>query len=118
MYRQQNERSNTKRQADEHLTNNQNITQRKKQPQKIQNKTNEELYWIDNLSPELTDRSSRSEVFLRKGVLKICSNFIKIALRHGCSRVNLLHVFRTAFPRNTSGRLLLNRGKLPNTQHK
>ena len=30
-----------------------------------------------------------------------------IALRHGCSPVNLLHIFRTAFPRNTSGWLLL-----------
>ena len=34
-------------------------------------------------------------------------NFIGIALRHGCSRVNLLHIFRTPFPRNTSGWLLL-----------
>ena len=31
------------------------------------------------------------------------SNFIEIALRHGCSHVNLLHIFRTSFPRNTSG---------------
>ena len=62
---------------------------------------------------------------LKKDVLKICSkfagehpyrsviskkllcNFIEIALRHGCSPVNLLHIFRTPFPRNTSGRLLL-----------
>ena len=52
-------------------------------------------------------RNSHSEVFLRKGVLKLCSNlqenthaevrFIEIALRHGCSAVNLLHVFRTYF---------------------
>ena len=70
-------------------------------------------------------RSSRPEVFLGKGVLKIYSkftgehqrwsaisiklqsNFIKITLRHGCSPGNLLHVFRTPFPKNTSGRLLL-----------
>ena len=31
-----------------------------------------------------------------------------IALRHGCSPVNLLHIFRTPFPRNTYGWLLLN----------
>ena len=37
----------------------------------------------------------------------IC-NFIEIALRHGCSPVNLLHIFKTPFPKNTSGRLLLN----------
>ena len=76
--------------------------------------------------PALRFRSSRSEVFLGKAVLKICSkftgehpcrsaisiklqksNFIEIALRHGCSPVNFLHIFRTAFPRNTSGWLLL-----------
>ena len=69
-------------------------------------------------------RSSHPEVFLRKGVLKICSkfrgeyacrgvisiklqiNFIEIALRHVYSPVNLLHIFRTPFPRNTSGWLL------------
>ena len=32
---------------------------------------------------------------------------IEISLRHGCSPVNLQHIFRTAFPMNTSGRLLL-----------
>ena len=60
-------------------------------------------------------RSSHPEVFLRKEVLKICikftgehpcqsavsinlqSNFIEIALWHGCSPVNLLHIFRTLF---------------------
>ena len=38
---------------------------------------------------------------------KVSSNFIEIALRHGCSLVNLLHIFRTPFPQNTSRRLLL-----------
>ena len=70
-------------------------------------------------------RSCRSEVFLGKGILKICCkftkerscrnaisikllcNFIEITLRHGCSPVNLLHIFRTTFSRNTSGWLLL-----------
>ena len=31
----------------------------------------------------------------------------EIALWHGCSPVNLLNVFRAPFPKNTSGRLLL-----------
>ena len=70
-------------------------------------------------------RSSRQEVFLPKGVPKICSkfigehpyrnaisiklqsNFIEIALRHGYSPLNLLHIFRTPFSKNTSGLLLL-----------
>ena len=69
-------------------------------------------------------RSSPPEVFLKKGFLKICSkfrgehpcwsvisiklrNFIKMALRHGCSPVSLLHIIRILLPKNTSGRLLL-----------
>ena len=44
-----------------------------------------------------------------RGVLiKLLCNFIEIALRHGCSRVNLLHIFRTPFSKNTSRWLLLN----------
>ena len=60
-------------------------------------------------------------VFLGKGVLKVCSRFtgehpcrsvisiklLKITLQHGCSPVNLRHVLRTSFSKNTSGRLLL-----------
>ena len=70
-------------------------------------------------------RSSHPEVFLEKDVLKIYSkfavehpcrsvisiklqsNFIEIALRHGCSPVNLPHIFRAPFSKNTSGGLLL-----------
>ena len=70
-------------------------------------------------------RSSHPEVLLIKDALKICSKFtgghpcwsvisiklqsnsIEIALWHGCFSVNLLHIFRTTFPRNTSGWLLL-----------
>ena len=71
-------------------------------------------------------RSSPPEVFLGKGVLKICtkftgehlcrsvistklhSSFIKIALRRRCSPVNLMHIFRTPFLKNTFEGLLLN----------
>ena len=70
-------------------------------------------------------RSSPPGVFLGKGVLKkyrkfrgehpclsvisikLQNNFIKITLRHGCSPVNLLHIFRTPFPKNTPGWLFL-----------
>ena len=62
---------------------------------------------------------------LEKAVLKICSkftgkhpcgsvisiklqsNFIEITLQHGCSPVNMLHIFRAPFSNNTSGQLLL-----------
>ena len=35
------------------------------------------------------------------------NSFIEIAFSHWCSPVNLLHIFRILFPKNTSGRLLL-----------
>ena len=41
--------------------------------------------------------------------MRLQSSFIEITLRHGCSPVNLLHIFRTPFLKNTSGRLLLNK---------
>ena len=57
---------------------------------------------------------------LRKSVLEICSillgeydfnkvafSFIEIALRHGCSPVNLLYIFITPFPKITSEQLPL-----------
>ena len=56
------------------------------------------------------------EVILKKVVEKnlkrsspseLLWNFIEITLRRGCSPVNLLHIFRTTFPKNTSGGLLL-----------
>ena len=63
----------------------------------------------------LNYRSSHPEVFIGNGTLKICSKFteenpwqsvISIKLL-GCSSVNLLHIFRTPFSKNTSGWLLL-----------
>ena len=36
--------------------------------------------------------------FWKVGWVLLQSNFIEIALRHGCSPVNLLHIFRTRFP--------------------
>ena len=83
------------------------------------------LFYATEICKQIGGRSSRPEVLLRKGVLKICSkfigehprwsaisiklqsNFMEIALRHGSSPVNWPHIFRTPFPRNTSGWLLL-----------
>ena len=79
----------------------------------------------ETLDFERVSRSIHPEAFLRKDVLKIHSkftgdhpcwnaisiklqgNFIEIALRHGCSPINLLYIFRTSSLTNTSGRLLL-----------
>ena len=80
-------------------------------------------------------RSSHPVVFLGKGFLKIYSkftgehpcrsaisiklqrNFIEIKLRHECSPVNLLHIFRKAFLKNTSRWLLLDLCPLCFTTH-
>ena len=48
-------------------------------------------------------RSSPPEVFFGKDV----QMFIKIAQRHGCSTVNLLHIFRIPFYKNTYEELFL-----------
>ena len=48
-------------------------------------------------------------LWLGCSLVNLQSNFIEITLRHGCSPVNLLHIFRTLFPRNTSGGMLLGR---------
>ena len=82
-------------------------------------------YFIKYRQTRTLLRSSPPEVFLGKYVLKICSkfigehpyrslvsiklqsNFIEIKLWYGCFLVNLLLVFRTSFPMNTSRWLLL-----------
>ena len=85
----------------------------------------ESLFIVIKPMSQLNSRSSPPEVFLGKGVLKICNkftgehrcrivisikflcNFIEIPLRHRCSPVSLIHIFRTPFPNNFSGELLL-----------
>ena len=81
----------------------------------------------DVLQSILSYRSSHPEKFLGKSVLKICSRFtgaqpcrsaisikllynfihIGIGLRYGYSPVNLLHIFRTSFPKHISEGLLV-----------
>ena len=85
----------------------------------------ESVYYFKIETIEIDRRAelinSSLEVFLGKGVLKICSKFIRkhpcrnvisiklqsncteITFWHGCSLVNLLHIFSTSFPKNTSG---------------
>ena len=44
--------------------------------------------------------------------IKLICNFIEITLSHGYCHVNLLYIFRTPFPTNTSGDLILNKKNL------
>ena len=75
-----------------------------------------EIKNLENLRNFRIVRSSHPEVFLGKGVLKICSKFtgenqcrsaISVKLQsdflESLSPVNLLHIFVTPFPKNTSG---------------
>ena len=73
-------------------------------------------------------------MFLRKGILKICSKFtgkhpyqsvisikllckfIEITLRHGYSSINLLHIFRTPRPATLESSHFLNDFMLFHTQ--
>ena len=88
---------------------------------------NDKSVLVRNGSIQIRGRSSPPEVFLGKGVLQICSKFtgkhpcqrvisikfiflcvfIEITLPHGCSLVNLLHISRTSFYKNTFGGLFL-----------
>ena len=46
-------------------------------------------------------------------------SIISVTFRHGCSHVKMLHIFRTPFPKNTSGGLLLHLyGKITTSQEK
>ena len=76
---------------------------------------------LESVLNSLYIRSNRPQVFFGKCVLKICMQqflytgehpyakvqFIKLTVWHGCSPVNLLHIFRTYFPKNTYRWLLL-----------
>ena len=61
-------------------------------------------------------RKQLTEVLYKENALKnfliftgadFCWSLFEITLRHGCSPVYLLHIFRTPSLKNTSGRLLL-----------
>ena len=51
------------------------------------------------------------QIYRRKSIPKSDFNFIEITLRHGWSPVNLLHIFKAPFSKNTSGGMLLNFAK-------
>ena len=90
----------------------------------LHNKLRSKIAW--QCSEAITSKSGYPELFPGKdGVLKICSkftgehpcqstisikliyNFIEITIRQECSPVNLLHISRTSFLKNTSGWLVL-----------
>ena len=62
---------------------------------------------------EKMQQISRRTTMLCAISIKLLRNFIEIALRHRCRPVNLLHIFRTSFPKNTSRWLLLIHRKQP-----
>ena len=75
------------------------------------------LIWLDDLTcliiisknenmwEDMVNKGSSFADFLRfrpHTYARTHSTISEIALRHGCSPVNLPHIFRTPFPRNTS----------------
>ena len=63
-----------------------------------------DIFNNSKLCLNICSRDSRPEVFLEKGVLKICSKFTG---EHPCRCVISINLRSTTFPKNTSGRLLL-----------
>ena len=78
-------------------------TSNQEQVKTIQHLGNLSLYFW--LFPDVQYRSSCPEVFLGKDVLKICRKFM--GKHPWCSPVNVLHIFRTSFPKSTSEGLFL-----------
>ena len=88
------------KQTRERMTENQKNT---KQPSKGGLRKGYSEYMVQSYRGEHPCRSAIS--------IKFQKNFIEITLRHGCSPVNLLYIFRTPFPKKTSGGLLLAQSK-------
>ena len=65
------------------------------------------LSYINQNETEFSPRTSHPEVFLEKGVLKICSKYTGEYPCRSVILINLLHIFRTLFLKNISGRLFL-----------
>ena len=68
------------------------------------------LSTLQKHSPRVVPRKRCSEIMrqiyrrtpmLKCDFNKVACNFIDITLQHGCSPVNLLHIFRTPFLKNT-----------------
>ena len=58
--------------------------------------------------------SKKELIFLTPMLNYFWVDFVEITLWHGCSPVNLLHIFRIPYPKNTSGGLFL--AKLTNNK--
>ena len=54
---EQNEEINNKSKSNQNFINNPNVTKRKSRPQKNQNNNNKQLYYIDNLPPQLSQEN-------------------------------------------------------------
>ena len=78
--------------------------------------TSRPVHWVTNVHKKIKVKLKVYTEVVSKGVPRkrcfermqqIYRRNLQIVLRHGCSPVNLLHIFRTPFSRNTSGWLHL-----------
>ena len=66
-----------------------------------------ESFFLGFLNSEVSLVFLKVEKILQE--IKLLCNFIEITLRHGCSPVNLLYIFRIPFSKNISGWLFMNK---------
>ena len=71
------------------------------------NRRNPPVVFLRKDFPKIYSKFTREHRCRSVISIKLHSNFIEITLWHGYSPVNLLHIFRTPFPKNSSEGLLL-----------
>ena len=69
-------------------------------------KAKQKAFFINFQGLSVAKNCLRPESAALKVFRKCAANFQEKTLRHGCSAVNLINMFRTSFPKNTSGWLL------------
>ena len=63
--------------------------------------------FLGKVVPKICRKSTGVHSCLSVISIKLKKNFVEITHRYDCSPVNLLHIFRTLFRKNISGRLFL-----------
>ena len=86
-----------------------NIIRKKTEPKRQLSSNTSDCQFYKNIRTISTKNKEREFFSTCRSVIsiKLPCNFTEIALRQGCCPVNLLHIFRTPFPKTTFGVPLL-----------